>query len=283
VPTYAWPGLYADEKGAVSLRLFRTLDLAKESSLVGIQRLVELELSKDFAWLHRDLRQLNRYDALVANLCSLEELQETAYQNLRRHLLPNEVFWPLTAGKFREAVQQTRLRLPGSAQQLIDQAGNILRLRQEIQKRCGPAPVLPATKPKTLSSLSQLNLATKDAPRPQNIWAEELESLLPRNFLAAIPFAQLAQIPRYLKALSTRMDRAKLNPVKDKERAQQLAPYVETLKQLQATPPKSVESRKRLEEFRWMVEEFKVSLFAQELGTAIPVSPKRLDECRQKI
>ncbi len=74
------------------------------------------------------------------------------------------------------------------------------------------------------------------------------------------------------------MDRAKLNPVKDRERAQQIAPYLEALKKFNANPPKAVDARQRLAEFRWLVEEFKVSLFAQELGTAVPVSPKRLDE-----
>ena len=79
---------------------------------------------------------------------------------------------------------------------MVDQIGVILRARKEIQQRCGPAPVLPALKPKTLSDLSQLNLATKDACKPANIWAEELESLLPRNFLTVIPFEQLTHIPR---------------------------------------------------------------------------------------
>jgi ATP-dependent helicase HrpA len=277
VPVYAWPGL-ALEKDCVSLRLFRTEDLAKQATLGGIQKLVEHALSKDFAWLHRDLRALNRFDALVANLCTLEELQETAFENLKRHVLPNEVFQQLTAAHFDKAVQQTRLQIPGLAIKLIDQVGLILRARKEIQQRCGPSPTLPTTKPKTLSDLSQLNIATKDAVKPANIWAEELESLLPRNFLATIPYEQLPQIPRYLKALATRMERAKLNPVKDKERAQQIAPYLAKLQSLQANPPKSAEARQRLEEFRWMVEEFKVSLFAQELGTAFPISPKRLDE-----
>ncbi len=85
-------------------------------------------------------------------------------------------------------------------------------------------------------------------------------------------------MPRYLKALATRMERAKLNPVKDKERAQQVAPYLARLKALRANPPAAHEARQRVEEFRWMVEEFKVSLFAQELGTAFPVSPKRMEE-----
>jgi ATP-dependent helicase HrpA len=154
----------------------------------------------------------------------------------------------------------------------------ILQARKEIQQRCGPSPMLPATKPKTLSDLSQLNLATKDAVKPANLWAEELDALLPRNFLAMIPFAQLAHLPRYLKALATRMERAKLNPVKDRERAQLVAPYLAKLKAFQENPPKTAEAREQLDEFRWMVEEYKVSVFAQELGTAIPVSPKRLDE-----
>jgi ATP-dependent helicase HrpA len=96
-----------------------------------------------------------------------------------------------------------------------------------------------------------------------------------------IPFARLAHVPRYLKALATRRERAKLNPVKDKERAQLIAPYLAKLKSLQDNPPKFTEARTQVEDFRWMVEEYKVSLFAQELGTAVPVSPQRLDQLLQ--
>jgi ATP-dependent helicase HrpA len=283
VPTYAWPGLQADDSSGVSLRLFRSADLAKMATLGGIQKLVELALSKEFAWLHRDLREMNRFAALAANFCPPDELQETAFENLKRHILPGEVFPALTEANFRAAVQQTRLQIPGLAMQLVDHAGAILKARQEVQRRCGPAPILPATKPKTLSSLSQLNLATKDAPPLVNVWAEELEALLPRNFLELIPFVQLAHVPRYLKALATRMERAKLNPAKDQDRAQQLAPYLASLIKLKANPPKSAEARRRLEEFRWLVEEYKVSLFAQELGTVVPVSPQRLDQKRQQL
>jgi len=52
---------------------------------------------------------------------------------------------------------------------------------------------------------------------------------------------------------------------------------------LEATPPKTPAARAKFQEFRWMLEEFKVSLFAQELGTAIPVSPKRLDKHLEEI
>ncbi len=69
-----------------------------------------------------------------------------------------------------------------------------------------------------------------------------------------------------------------MNPAKDRERARQLAPYLDALKELQAQPAKSPAAQHQIEAFRWMVEEFKVSLFAQEVGTAVPVSPKRLDQ-----
>jgi ATP-dependent helicase HrpA len=282
VPVYAWPGLQADDSG-VSVRLFRSADLSRSATLGGIHRLVELALQKDFAWLQKDLRDLARFDALTANLCPLDELQEAAFENLKRHILPAEVFPALTEANFKSAVEQTRSRIPGLAAQLIDRVGVILKLRQEIQRRCGPAPALPSSKPKTISDLSRLNLAAKDAVRPANVWADELDALLPRNFLAVISFEQLAHLPRYLKALATRMERAKLNPVKDKERAQQLAPYLAALQKHEANPPKAAEARQRLEEFRWMIEEFKVSLFAQELGTAVPVSPQRLDQQLQRL
>jgi ATP-dependent helicase HrpA len=76
----------------------------------------------------------------------------------------------------------------------------------------------------------------------------------------------------------TRSERAALNPAKDEDRRRQLAPYQEAFKKLQAVPARSAAAKKLVEEFRWMLEEFKISLFAQELGTAFPVSPKRLDQ-----
>jgi ATP-dependent helicase HrpA len=106
----------------------------------------------------------------------------------------------------------------------------------------------------------------------------ELIALLPPRFLEEISFDRLPHVPRYLKALLTRLERAALNPGKDQERARQLAPYQNAWQQLQAAPPRSTEARQAMQEFRWMIEEFKVSLFAQELGTAQPVSAKRLDE-----
>jgi ATP-dependent helicase HrpA len=107
--------------------------------------------------------------------------------------------------------------------------------------------------------------------------AEELTNLVSRRFLERTPYERLPHLARYLKALLIRAERATLNPVKDQERLRHVTPYVEALKQLEAQPPRTVEGRRQLDAYRWMVEEYKVSLFAQEVGTAVPVSPQRLD------
>ncbi len=276
LPLYAWPGLHCED-GTVSVRLFRTQDAARVASLPGVQRLVELAVQRDLAWLEKDLRALTRFDLLFAPLGSGEELQSNALENLKRHVLPGELFPALTEAHFHTAVEHARSRLRGLAPQLIDRVGAILQLRQDVARRCGavskPAPV----RAKTLSDLSQLGAAPV-AARSVNPVASDLEKLLPKNFLETIPFERLQHIPRYLKALLTRAERAAQNPLKDQERARQLAPYQEALRKLEASKPKSAEARRAVEEFRWMIAEFKVSIFAQELGTAIPVSAKRLDQ-----
>ncbi len=273
LPLYAWPGLEFLE-GVVNVRLFRSVELARSASLMGAQRLVELAIQKDLAWLEKDLRALSRYDSLHAPLGDGAELRARSLEHLKRHLLPTEALPALTRKEFEIAVAAARERLPGLAQQFMDRLGLVLQLRQQVQQRLGTAAPAGAPRARTLSSLSQLG--TQPAPAG-NPLTEELTNLIPSNFLERVPYERLPHLPRYLKALLIRAERATLNPVKQQERVLQLAPYVEALKQLEAQPARNAEAQRQRDAYRWMVEEYKVSLFAQELGTAIPVSPQRLD------
>jgi ATP-dependent helicase HrpA len=106
---------------------------------------------------------------------------------------------------------------------------------------------------------------------------QELNRLVPARFLSTVPWKRLQQFPRYLKALQIRAERWATNPVKDQAKARQIVPYQQRLVSLQNRKDLSAEQASAREEFRWMIEELKVSLYAQELGTAVPVSPKRLD------
>jgi ATP-dependent helicase HrpA len=275
LPVYAWPGIEFAE-GVVNLRLFRSPDLACAASHSGVQRLVELAIQKELAWLEKDLRALSRFDALYAPVGDSAELRETSLEHLKRYLFPTEPLPVLTRACFETAVTEARQRLPGLASQFMDRLGPILQLRQQVQQRLGAVAAAVPARAQTLSSLGQLG--PPDAKRPANPLADELASLVSTRFLERIEYERLLHLPRYLKALFIRAERAALNPVKNQERLRQLAPYVNALKKLEAQPPRSPAAQRQIENFRWMVEEFKVSLFAQELGTARPVSPQRLDQ-----
>jgi ATP-dependent helicase HrpA len=231
--------------------------MARRATREGWPRLAERVLHRELAWLQKDLRALSDLKVLYVTLGSGEELTETAWENLRRHLLPPRARGALVAAEFEVYLEQARERLPGLAQTLVERVKLILQRRQEALMHRRPFPEM----------------------------KRELDALLPPRFLERIPFERLTQVPRYLQALVIRADRAALNPVKDTERWRQVEPFLRALADGLASAPGRPEAFAAWSEFRWLVEEFKVSCFAQELGTVVPVSAKRLvaalDEVRR--
>jgi ATP-dependent helicase HrpA len=248
VPLLAYPTLQVED-GGVSLRLLRNRDEAIAASQAGLQRLAELSLRKDLAWLQNDLRHLSKVKDLYITLGPPDELMETAYTNIKNFLFDSPPIYPLSKAQFDDVVQKGRERLPGHLPKFLDFVGQILRARQEILLYRKPHPTM----------------------------IQELDQLLPKRFLERIPWMQLTRLPRYLKALAIRAERSAVNPVKDQDRARQLVPYTQIHLRLLAQKYLPPAARLQIDEFRWLIEEFKVSLFAQELGTAVPVSAKRLD------
>ncbi len=275
-PVFAWPGLELED-GHINLRLFRSPEAARRASFAGERALVELALHKDLAWVQKDLRALVKLEPLLGGLCSSEQLQASALENVKRRLLPEAPLPRLAEAEFKATVERARTLIPGLVPDLVTRIEAALKLRWEILRRYAPAP---APNPTRTHSLAHLKLPGTKSPSATRLpfLASELSSLVPGNFLEVTPFDRLPHLPRYLKALQTRAERASLNRVKDHERAARVAPYVEALNKLRSVPSESRDFRWAREEFRWMLEEFKVSLFAQELGTAVPVSPKRLDQ-----
>jgi ATP-dependent helicase HrpA len=113
----------------------------------------------------------------------------------------------------------------------------------------------------------------------------ELHVLLPVNFPGLYDSKRLENIPRYLKALSIRAQRGSLNLAAIEARLKDVAVYVNQLEEIRKnlTAESSAEKKNKIEELHWMIEEYKVSLFAQELKTPYPVSPKRLHQLIEEI
>ena len=275
----AFPGLAAGE-GHVSLQLFRTAAAARSASLAGIHLLLERELGRDLAWMQKDLRAMAGLAPLLTGFTTVEELQAGAYENLKRHLFPAEAFTPLTHNAFQTAAARAKVQLPGLAMQFMDRIAPLLKMRQELAHRYR----LPVPQPvrRTLSDLGQLQASPKPLPVQGTVVATELPMLMPAGFLEQFAYDRFVDLQRYLKALSIRAERASLNPVKDQEKSRQLAPYLAALARFRAEA-KTPEARQAVRTFIRALEEFKISLFAQELGTAFPISPARLNDLQAKV
>ncbi|MDP1532684.1 MAG: DUF3418 domain-containing protein, partial [Rubrivivax sp.] len=119
----------------------------------------------------------------------------------------------------------------------------------------------------------------KDSRPPKDVADDisaQLQRLMPRRFLDSADHARLQQLPRYLKGVVLRLDKLRADPARDAARLAELRPleqrYLRRLAELKGT----VDAR--LDEYRWLLEELRISLFAQELRTPQPVSVKRLDK-----
>jgi ATP-dependent helicase HrpA len=105
---------------------------------------------------------------------------------------------------------------------------------------------------------------------------QQLAQLLTQRFLIETPYAQLTHFPRYLKAIALRIDKLKADPARDQRALAELQPLLQSY--LRVAAQRRDISDPRMNEFRWLLEELRVSLFAQELRTPMPVSVKRLQK-----
>jgi hypothetical protein len=258
--------------------------------VAGFRRLAELSIQRELGWLQKDLRALSQFERLLPGLMSIEEIQISAFEHLKQHLFQSRLPPPLTSEVFQTTVANARAGCSGLALRFIERLEPILALRRDILQRTLPTTGTTARhKLTSLLGLQRVSLAQPSieaqsaAPGPATAIRAEAQRLLPKGFLQTTPFERLTDLARYLKALLIRVDRARLNPVKDRERMGRLEPYAAALAKLQIRTPVSEESLSLIDEFRWMLEEYRVSLFAQELGTPTPVSPKRLDEMLSRL
>ena len=227
----------------VAVRLFATPEEAATATRAGLATLFETQLRFDLGWLEKDLKALRMLGPLAVTLTTPEALQQDAMESIRRWV-GGRVVQPLHAAAFAKMLEGAKRDLRGLVPKLSDW------LKEVFTRR--------------------LALETHKQPYPGQ--AEDLVALLPPDFLRRMPFERVQHLPRYLHGMQMRAERWKRDAAKDASRARELAPFVTAVKK----------SGKAVD-LRWLVEEFRVSLFAQELGTAEPVSTVRLERMLQEM
>ena len=242
---HAYPGLRI-EKDGVALRLFKSPEETRVDLAAGIEKFLEHELRYELGWLDRDLKEVAKLGPLALTLCPIETLKANVREHLRRHLCARPVS-PLTREAFSATTARAREESKGLLWKLLDQMEGILKLRQEM--------------------LVQM-------PRYRDA-ARDLERLVPKDFPRNDDPARLRHLPRYLRAMQTRGRKAQENPAREAERAKLLAQLENRITTLDKSGRLGADARRELAS---MMEELRVSFFAQELGTAFPVSEKRIEK-----
>ncbi len=249
VPVHAYPALVVSGQATAALKLYDNEAQARAATPGGVAALVEAQLSKELAWLERDLRDLRELGPAAVVLMPMSRWESEAFSCIRLWICTQPVS-PLTREGFVVRVAAARATLKGIVWKLIDPLREALALR-----------------------ITLLN-----HPQPYAGLVDEVNALLSPGFLVRTPWAQIPHLPRYLKAMQKRADRWRQDPGKDHRRAQQVAPWAKALAEATKGFPRNAEHAQRLGELRWLVEEFRVSVFAQELGTAQPASEKKLEQ-----
>ena len=173
---------------------------------------------------------------------------------------------PMQQADFARRLQEGRNRLSLIAQEMQRLAATILAENSQVQKRIAGV--------------------QKAYPQAAEDVKQQCARLLQAGFLARVPWERLQHFPRYLKAAALRLDKLRADPARDAQRAAELAPLEQAWQRERISRAKlggAVRTGADLEQFGWLLEELRVSLFAQELKTPVPVSSKRLTKLWQSI
>jgi ATP-dependent helicase HrpA len=261
----AYPALEAGDENArsVSLRLFRRQDQALAAHLQGVAGLCKIHLAKDLKFFKKALKLPDGFKSAANYFNGSASIEQRLSERVSSDLFCKNI---RSRDLFYAHLAKASSIFISRGQQLLNLCLPVLsayhKLRQELDK---------------------LKLSNPESRGVQNFvqdLIEELTRLVPESFINLYETERIAHLERYIKSIEIRAQRAMVDFEKDTSKAKDVKAFTRRLEHLIQTisPDASDEKRKALEALFWLIEEYKVSVFAQELKTAIPVSKKRLEE-----
>jgi ATP-dependent helicase HrpA len=243
-----------DKATHVEIEVFDEPDVAAARHRSGLRRLFALQLKEPLKYLEKNIPDLQRMATQFMALGTPEELREQIIAvALDRAFLAEPL--PADAGSFATRLDEGRSRLTLIAQEVARAVASVLQEFATAQRKL------------------------KDSKPPKDVADDataQLQRLVGRRFVIDTPWPALNHLPRYLRALVMRLDKLRAEPARDAQRLAEFKPLEQRWQRRVAERRGATDPR--LEEFRWLLEELRVSLFAQELRTPQPVSVKRLEK-----
>jgi ATP-dependent helicase HrpA len=246
-----YPAL-VDAGDAVTLQVFDSPDKARELHRAGVLRLLAIAFRDRIRDIERSLAK----DVVLGPLKA-----DVVAAALARTFLQDGV--PTLQAQFARRVDEGRSRFTLIAQELARTAAGILAERAALEKK--------------------LNGVERAHPQATQDVRQQLERLLAPGWLARTPWERLQHFARYLKAASLRLDKLRADPARDARLSAELASLEVPYRREAGTRARQGALSEPFEQFGWLLEELRVSLFAQELKTPVPVSVKRLTKLWQTV
>jgi ATP-dependent helicase HrpA len=265
---YGFPAV-VDEGEAVGVRVFDTPEEAAQQQELGLARLFRFALAKELKYLKKNLavnaqaeflyRQLPTHPFLYSELRTGRELREDLLDRLMGALFLEGQPDIRSADQFEKRLKDRRTELVLKADEMARIAQTVLQLYGEVQAKLKTRPA---------------------SPTKQDIF-EQLGLLVYAGFWITTPYAHIKEMPRYFKAILHRLDKSAQDSARDQKQYNELAPHWQRYwNVIKAAKGRLLPER---EVYRWSLEEFRVSLFAQMLKTPHPVSAKRLEEAWKRL
>jgi len=246
-----YPAL-VDAGDAVTLQVFDSPEKARELHRAGVLRLLAIAFRDRIRDIERSLAR----DVVLGPLKA-----DVVAAALSRTFLQEAV--PTTQADFARRLEEGRSRFNLIAQEIARTTAGILSEEASLRKKLA---------------------ATANAfPRQSEDVGQQLARLLSPGWLARTPWDRLQHFPRYLKAASLRLDKLRADPARDARLAAELAALEQPYRREAAARARHGEPSAEFRQFGWLLEELRVSLFAQELKTPVPVSAKRLAKLWQTV
>lgn len=244
-------GLQKEKDGRIALRLFDTSDAAEQAHRLGVIELMKLQLKEQIKDLNKGIQGFTQAAMLLKHI-NADTLRDDLTQAVCDRAFIGEDELPRNEKAFKEQVKRARSRLPAVKEALSRYLQETAAAYAELNGKLGKHPLT-------------------------HLMRQRLQTLLAAGFATRTPWAQWPRLPIYLKAMTLRLEKYSSNPARDAAREADIQELEQMWQEkTDGLVKQGLPVSDDLAAFKWMIEELRVSLFAQELKTPYPVSVKRL-------
>ena len=244
-------GLQKEKDGRIALRLFDTTEAAEQAHRQGVIELMKLQLKEQVKDLNKGIQGFTQAAMLLKHI-NADTLRDDLTQAVCDRAFIGEDELPRNEKAFKEQIKRARSRLPAVKEALSRYLQETAAAYAELNGKLGKHPLT-------------------------HLMRQRLQTLLAAGFATRTPWAQWPRLPIYLKAMTLRLEKYSGNPARDAAREADIQELEQMWQEkTDGLVKQGLPVSDDLAAFKWMIEELRVSLFAQELKTPYPVSVKRL-------